>query len=195
MSATAARKNMAGKRPEILAPVGGREQLEAAVRCSADAVYMGTKSFNARKNAANFEYDEFRDAVNYCHLHGVKVYLVLNTLISDGEAPSALEHARLACEAGADALIIQDLGLAREIRRYSDIPLHASTQMSVGTLDGLKLLHSLGFKRAVLPRELSFKEIAEIQSCSINTVLSRMQYALKNLRCYLEKIDSGNLVK
>lgn len=150
---------MAGNRPEILAPVGAREQLEAAVRCSADAVYLGTKSFNARKNAANFEYDEFKDAVDYCHVRGVKVYSVLNTLISDTEMPEALEQARLACDAGVDALIIQDLGLAREIRKCSDIPLHASTQMSVGTLDGLKLLHSLGFKRAVLPRELSFKEI------------------------------------
>ena len=161
MSATA-RKNMAGKLPEILAPVGGREQLEAAVRCSADAVYLGTKSFNARQNATNFEYDEFKDAVDYCHIRGVKVYLVLNTLISDGELDSALEQARLACEAGVDALIVQDLGLARQIRRCSDIPLHASTQMSVGTLEGIKLLHSLGFKRAVLPRELSFGEIEYI---------------------------------
>ncbi len=150
---------MAGNRPEILAPVGGWEQLEAAVRCSADAVYLGTKSFNARKNATNFEYDEFKKAVDYCHLHKVKVYSVLNTLISDSELSAATEQARLACEAGADALIIQDLGLAKEIRKHSNIPLHASTQMSVGTLDGLKLLHSLGFKRAVLPRELSFKEI------------------------------------
>lgn len=153
---------MAGNFPEILAPVGGREQLEAAVRCSADAVYLGTKSFNARQNAANFEYDEFKDAVDYCHIRGVKVYLVLNTLVSDGELDNALEQVRIACEAGADAVIVQDLGLAREIRRCSDIPLHASTQMSVGTLEGIKLLHSLGFKRAVLPRELSFSEIEYI---------------------------------
>lgn len=153
---------MAGKIPEILAPVGGREQLEAAVRCSADAVYLGTKSFNARQNATNFEYDEFKDAVDYCHVRGVKVYLVLNTLISDGELDSALEQVRLACQAGVDALIVQDLGLAGEIRKCSDIPLHASTQMSVGTLEGIKLLHSLGFKRAVLPRELSLDEIKHI---------------------------------
>ncbi len=153
---------MAGRFPEILAPVGGREQLEAAVRCSADAVYFGAKNFNARQNATNFEYDEFKDAVDYCRIRGVKVYSVLNTLISDSELDSALEQARLACEAGVDALIVQDLGLAAQIRRCSDIPLHASTQMSVGTLDGIKLLHSLGFKRAVLPRELSFKEIEYI---------------------------------
>ena len=153
---------MAGNFPEILAPVGGREQLEAAVRCSADAVYLGTKSFNARQNATNFEYDEFKAAVDYCHIRGVKVYLVLNTLISDSELCKALEQARLAVEAKVDALIVQDLGLAGQIRRCSDIPLHASTQMSVGTLEGIKLLHSLGFKRAVLPRELSFSEIEYI---------------------------------
>ena len=153
---------MAGNFPEILAPVGGREQLEAAVRCSADAVYLGTKAFNARQNATNFQYDEFKAAVDYCHIRGVKVYQVLNTLVSDAELDDALEQVRLACEAGVDALIVQDLGLAGEIRKRSDIPLHASTQMSVGTLEGIKLLHSLGFKRAVLPRELSFSEIEYI---------------------------------
>lgn len=162
MSVTAISRAMAGNFSEILAPVGGREQLEAAVRCSADAVYLGAKSFNARQNATNFEYDEFKDAVDYCHIRGVKVYLVLNTLISDSELDRALEQARLACDAGVDALIVQDLGLAGQIRRCSDIPLHASTQMSVGTLEGIKLLHSLGFKRAVLPRELSFGEIEYI---------------------------------
>ncbi|MBR5774226.1 MAG: U32 family peptidase, partial [Clostridia bacterium] len=153
---------MAGNFPEILAPVGGREQLEAAVRCGADAVYLGAKSFNARQNATNFEYDEFSDAVDYCHVRGVKVYLVLNTLISDAELEAALEQAMLATRAGVDAIIIQDIGLAAEIRKRSDIPLHASTQMSVGTLEGIKILHSLGFKRAVLPRELSFSEIEYI---------------------------------
>lgn len=162
MSATVKRINMAGNFPEILAPVGGREQLEAAVRCSADAVYLGTKAFNARQNATNFQYDEFKAAVDYCHIRGVKVYQVLNTLVSDAELDDALEQVRLACEAGVDALIVQDLGLAGEIRKRSDIPLHASTQMSVGTLEGIKLLHSLGFKRAVLPRELSFSEIEYI---------------------------------
>ncbi len=162
MSAIAKKRNMAGNFPEILAPVGGREQLEAAVRCSADAVYLGTKSFNARQNAANFEYDEFKSAARYCHIRGVKVYQVLNTLVSDAELDNALEQVRLACEAGVDALIVQDLGLASVIRKCSDIPLHASTQMSVGTLEGIKLLHSLGFKRAVLPRELSFSEIEYI---------------------------------
>ena len=161
-SAEEATAAMAGNFSEILAPVGGREQLEAAVRCRADAVYLGTKSFNARQNATNFEYDELKDAVDCCHIRGVKVYQVLNTLVSDAEIDSALEQVRLACEAGVDALIVQDLGLARLVRQCSDIPLHASTQMSVGTLEGIELLHSLGFKRAVLPRELSFKEIEHI---------------------------------
>lgn len=166
MSVLAARQPMAGNFAEILAPVGGREQLEAAVRCRADAVYLGTKSFNARQNATNFEYDELKSAVDYCHVRGVKVYQVLNTLVSDSELPSALEQVRLACEAGVDAVIVQDLGLASQIRKCSNIPLHASTQMSVGTLEGIRLLHSLGFKRAVLPRELSLEEIEYIAKSS-----------------------------
>ncbi len=148
---------------EILAPAGSMESVIAAVRSGADAVYLGTKSFNARRNADNFDGDSLKNAVDYCHKHGVKVHLTLNTLISDGELDDAQEAVRLACEAGVDAIIVQDLGLADIIRRCApDMPMHASTQMSVQTPAGLKKLKKLGFTRAVLPRELSREEIRKL---------------------------------
>lgn len=148
---------------EILAPAGSMESVIAAVRSGADAVYLGTKDFNARRNADNFDYSELKNAVDYCHKHGVKVHLTLNTLISDGELDDAQDAVRLACEAGVDAIIVQDLGLADIIRRCApDMPMHASTQMTVQTPAGLKKLKKLGFTRAVLPRELSMEEIRNL---------------------------------
>lgn len=148
---------------EILAPAGSMESVIAAVRSGADAVYLGTKDFNARRNADNFDFSELKNAVDYCHKHGVKVHLTLNTLISDGELDDAQEAVRLACEAGVDAIIVQDLGLADIIRRCApDMPMHASTQMTVQTPAGLKKLKRLGFTRAVLPRELSMEEIRNL---------------------------------
>lgn len=148
---------------EILAPAGSMESVIAAVRSGADAVYLGTKDFNARRNADNFDYDGLKNAVDYCHKHGVKVHLTLNTLIADGELDNAQETVRIACETGVDAIIVQDLGLADIIRRCApDMPMHASTQMSVQTPAGLKKLKKLGFTRAVLPRELSREEIKNL---------------------------------
>ena len=145
---------------EILAPAGSQESLVAAVRSGADAVYLGIQSFNARRSADNFDADGLKNAVQYCHKHGVKVHLTLNTLVSDGELDEAQDAVRLACEAGVDAIIVQDIGLADIIHRTApDMPMHASTQMSVQTLDGLKMLKKLGFTRAVLPREMSKDEI------------------------------------
>ncbi len=148
---------------EILAPAGSMESVIAAVRSGADAVYLGTKDFNARRNADNFDFSGLKNAVDYCHKHGVKVHLTLNTLISDGELDDAQDAVRLACEAGVDAIIVQDLGLADIIRRCApDMPMHASTQMTVQTPAGLKKLKKLGFTRAVLPRELSMEEIRNL---------------------------------
>lgn len=150
---------------EILAPAGGFEALTAAVRCGADAVYLGGKSLNARRNASNFSDEELADAVAYCHARGVRVYLTLNTLVADGELETAYEAVRLACSSGADALILQDIGLASIVRQgCPDMPLHASTQMSVQSIDGVRELEKAGFTRVVLPRELSEKEIAEISA-------------------------------
>ncbi len=148
---------------EILAPAGSFEALQAAVRCGANAVYLGGKAFNARRNAANFDGDELKNAVDYCHKRNVKVYLTLNTLVSDNEMQTAYDAIKSACEAGIDAFIVQDIGLAALVRRVcSSAVLHASTQMSVQSIEGIRVLENLGFSRAVLPRELSEKEIAVI---------------------------------
>lgn len=148
------------KRIEILAPAGSEEALKAAVLSGADAVYLGVGSFNARKNAKNFTEETLCEAVEYCHSRGVKVHVTLNTLIKDTELPSAIDTVKMICRSGADALIIQDLGIAKAVREICpDIEMHASTQMSTGTLEGLKKLKEMGFKRAVLPRELSLEEI------------------------------------
>ena len=152
---------------EILAPAGTREALIAAVRCGANAVYLGGKLLNARRNAGNFDDEALKEAVRYCHERGVQVYLTLNTLVRDAELKDAEHMLALSCEAGIDALITQDLGIARLARNCApDIPLHASTQMSVQTLAGLEELKSLGFTRAVLPRELTLGEITALAAHS-----------------------------
>ena len=154
-------------KPEILAPAGSFDSLTAAVRCGADAVYLGGRELNARRNAANFSNEELAQAVEYCHARGVKVYITLNTLVRDDEMETAMNAVRCACDVKADALILQDIGLTSLIRRAApDMPLHASTQTSVQTLDGIKMLADMGFCRAVLPRELSKKEIEKIAAQS-----------------------------
>lgn len=148
---------------EILAPVGSAEALIAAVRSGANAVYLGAKTLNARRNASNFSNEELEAAVEYCHARNVKVYLTLNTLVSDDELKSAYEVIKLACKISVDALILQDLGLVALVRRVcSSVPMHASTQMSVQSVFGIQILKDLGFVRTVLPRELSKKEINAI---------------------------------
>ncbi len=149
---------------EILAPAGTWGALTAAVRSGANAVYLGIGDFNARRNAANFQLSELKDIITYCHIRGVKVHLALNTLVSDTELPAALEIIECGCASGADAFIIQDLGLARLVHAVApDMPLHASTQMAVMNPAGFRLLESLGFTRVVLPRELSLQEIRDIR--------------------------------
>ncbi len=148
---------------EILAPAGGREQLEAAVRANADAVYLGYGSFNARRNAKNFTLEELTDAVKYCHAHGVKVHAAINTLVTDEEISTAYEDIKAVANLGIDAVIVQDLGVARIIREcFPHLEMHASTQLTVHNVAGVRELEALGFKRAVLSRELSFDEIKHI---------------------------------
>ena len=149
---------------EILAPAGSIDSVYAAVRCGANAVYLGSKAFNARRNAANFSYEELKTAVDYCHSHGVKVYLTLNTLVNDSELKTASEEIERACSLPADALLLQDLGLVKIIKKIApDMPLHASTQMSVQSAEGVKFLEEAGFSRVVLARELSLEEIKDIR--------------------------------
>jgi len=141
---------------ELLSPAGSPEALLAAVQNGADAVYMGLGSFNARRSARNFTDDTFPQAVDYCHRHGVKVYLTLNTLLTDRELPEAAETLRKASVWGVDAVLVQDWGLWLLARQVApDQPLHASTQMSLHTLAGARLAAELGMERVVLARELS----------------------------------------
>ena len=148
---------------ELLAPAGSMEALTAAVQNGADAVYLGYGDFNARRNAKNFTWEEAAQAVSYCHLRGCRVHLTLNTLLTDRELPAAAEVAAHASDAGVDAVIVQDLGVARMLRQsVPDLPIHGSTQMSVHSLDGVKLCADLGMERVVLGRELSRDQIAYI---------------------------------
>lgn len=152
---------------EILAPCGGMESVEAAVKSGADAVYLGAKEFSARASAHNFDFDEMERAIKYCHTCGVKVYLTANTVIFDRECERALNTVIKANNAGIDGVIIQDFGLVSLIKRYApNIRLHGSTQMSVHSPSGAKFLEGLGFKRVVLSRELSKEEIIEIRKAT-----------------------------
>lgn len=148
---------------EILAPAGSMESVVAAVRSGADAVYLGLKDFSARQDAENFSLEELKEAADYCHIRGVKVYVTMNTLIFDDEMQYAAETVKSACDCDIDALIVQDIGFASLVRRCCpELPLHASTQMSIHTLSGVKFLKEMGFKRVVLSRELSREEIKYI---------------------------------
>ena len=148
---------------ELLSPVGDFECLKAAVQNGADAVYFGASSFNARAFASNFDNDILEKAITYAKLRGVKTNLTLNTLIKNNEMNEAIEVAKKAYEYGIDAIIVQDLGLARYlIKNFPGLAIHGSTQMSVHNLEGVLELQKMGFSRVVLSRELSLQEIEYI---------------------------------
>lgn len=143
-------------RPELLSPAGSWEALVAAVQSGADAIFLGFGDFNARRNAKNFSAEEFAEAIRYCHLRGVKVYLTMNTCLTDRELPGAAETARHAARCGVDAILVQDFGVLQMLQQVvPETHLHASTQMSLFTLGGVKEAARLGITRAVLARELS----------------------------------------
>ena len=148
---------------ELLSPAGRWEAMEAAVQNGADAVYLGCGPFNARRGAENFTPEQLPEAVRYCHLRGAKVYLTVNTLLSDRELPQAEELLRLASRCGVDGVIVQDWGLAALARKaVPDLPLHGSTQMTVHTLAGAEEAARLGMRCVVLGRELSREDAALI---------------------------------
>ena len=145
---------------ELLSPAGSPEAVIAAVQNGADAVYLGLGDFNARRGAKNFTGEEFEKAARYCRIRGCKVYVTLNTLISDREIEDASRCARMAQRYGADGIIIQDIGLVKVLRDVvPDMPLHASTQMSIHDLAGAVAAAEMGIKRVVLARELSLEQI------------------------------------
>ena len=149
---------------EILAPVGAKEQLYAAVRCGANAVYLGAGDFNARRNAENFTNDDLSEAIKYCHLRNVKVYVTLNTLIFDKEIADLYDCVKSIAKSGADAVIIQDFAVLKAVKDICpEMPIHASTQMAVHNVSGAEFLEKLGFSRIVLARELSLTEIKMIR--------------------------------
>ena len=157
--------------PELLAPAGDFECLVAAVKGGADAVYIGGKMFSARAYAKNFDLDEIKKAVAYCHLHGVKLYVTMNILVFDNELDEAVSFAKDLYRVGVDALIIADVGLISAIRRaVPDFELHASTQMSVNNSLGADLAYDLGCTRVVLARELSGKNMKDVtENCKAET--------------------------
>lgn len=156
--------------PEILAPAGSFESLTAALRTGADAVYLGGKKFSARNNADNFSTDELSDAVKLCHKYGAKIYLAVNTIISDDETADFCSYIKSVAEMGIDGYIVQDLGAVEIIRNaVPDAVLHASTQMSVHTVAGVRLLRESGFARVVPARELSADTLEKICREDIET--------------------------
>ena len=186
-------------KPEILAPAGSREALTAAVRCGANAVYLGGKSLSARQNAQNFDARELQEAVAYCHMRDVKVYLTLNTLVTDSQMPLLTRAAQEALAAGVDAVLVQDLGVLRFLRSCCpELPLHASTQMAVHNLPSARAAVELGCSRVVLARECSRAEIEAITAqCGAETevfVHGALCMSLSG-QCYLSSMigrRSGN---
>ncbi len=149
--------------PELLAPAGSFEGVRAAVQSGATAVYMGFGTFNARRGAKNFTKEEMRQAISYCRARGVKTNITFNILALDKERQDAINDIKFLNEAGADALIVQDLGVAKLIKECApDMPIHASTQMTIHTLDGALIAKELGFSRVVLSRECTLEQIKYI---------------------------------
>ena len=152
---------------EILAPAGSEEVLRAAVFAGADAVYLGGVSFGARAKAKNFSNDELSDAVRFCRIRGVKIYVTVNTLIKDTEMAAALDFVRFLASLSIDAVLVQDMGLFSFLRECApDLPLHASTQTSIHTPAGARFFEEFGAQRVVIARELSLSEIKEISEKS-----------------------------
>ena len=163
------RKGLIMNNIELLSPVGDFECLKAAIQNGANAVYLGASMFSARANAKNFNLEELKNAIEYAALRNVKIHLALNTLIKNEEWNDAIQLAATAYKYGVSAIIVQDIGLAKAlIKTFPDLPIHASTQMSIHNLEGVKIAKEMGFSRVVLSRELSIDEIRFIHAnCDI----------------------------
>ncbi|MGL5613215.1 MAG: peptidase U32 family protein, partial [Cetobacterium sp.] len=152
---------------KIVAPAGSIERFHAAIKAGADEIYMGLKGFGARRNAVNLTLEEYKEALDYAHARGVKVFLTLNTIMMDVEIEAIAINLRELYKHGLDAVIVQDFGLAEFIKvNFPDLELHGSTQMTVANHIEANYLKSIGFERVVLPRELTFEEIKEIREKS-----------------------------
>ena len=180
---------------ELLAPAGNTECLYAAAENGADAVYFAGKLFGARSYAENFSDDEIKSAVRYCHLRGVKVYITVNTLVSDREIPEAMEYLKFLNNIGVDAVIVQDLGLAMLIREnFPFLPIHGSTQITVHNTEGVLALEKMGMEQVVLSRELSLKEIEKISketSAKLEIFAHGALCMCYSGQCYLSSVLGG----
>jgi putative protease len=152
------------RRPEVLAPAGDDESMRAAIRAGADAVYFGLQGFNARARAKNFDVAQLETTMRSLHEHGVKGYVTLNTLVFESELTSVESAIRACATAGVDAVIVQDIGVARLVRAIApELPIHASTQMTCTDAGAVEFARSLGASRVILARELSVSEIEAIR--------------------------------
>lgn len=152
------------KKPELLAPAGNMDSLKAAISAGCDAVYLGGKSFGARNFACNFSDEELIYAIKYAHIYGVKVYVTVNTLIFEREIDTFMKYIDFLHKHDVDAIIMQDLGMMDLVRQtYPNLEIHASTQMHIHNLEGVKLVKKLGLKRVVLARETNIEEIEKIK--------------------------------
>ena len=155
------------KKIELLAPAGDMTSLKMAIEAGADAIYLGGKNFGARAYSKNFDNTEIVEAINYAHLYGVKVYVTLNTLIYDKEVKDFLNYVEFLHKNNVDAVLLQDIGMLDYLRKvFPNLECHASTQMNIHNIDGIKMMEKFGVKRVVLSRELSFKQIKEIRNSS-----------------------------
>ena len=154
---------------EILSPAGSIESVKAAIMSGADAVYMGYGDFNARRNAKNFTLEELKESINLCNLHNVNIYITMNILLNDRELKDATDFIKLISSLNITAVIVQDLGVLKLIKEISpELPVHASTQLTIHNLDGVLNASKLGFSRVVLSRELSYENIKYIsENCDI----------------------------
>ena len=149
---------------KIVAPAGNMERFYSAVNAGADEIYMGLKGFGARRNAENFTLEEFKQALDYAHERGTRIFLTLNTLMKNVEIEFLYQNFKALYEHGLDAVIVQDLGYFRFLKEnFPDIDYHGSTQMTAANHVEANYLKSIGFKRVVLPREMSFEEIKKIR--------------------------------
>lgn len=182
-------------KPELLAPVGSMESLIAAVQNGCDAVYLGGKSFSARAFAPNFTESEIKQALNYAHFFGVRVYITVNTLYKDDELEKLLEYVMRLYHSGVDAIILQDIGVSRLIKKqFPDLEIHASTQMTIHNSEGAQKLKKWGFNRVVLARELTLDEIKEIvakSSIEVETFIHGALCVCYSGQCLMSSMIGG----
>ena len=180
---------------KIVAPAGNLERFYSAVNAGADEIYMGIKGFGARRNAENFTLEEYKEAIDYAHKRGSRIFLTLNTLMKNVEIDFLYTNLKALYEYGLDAIIVQDLGYFRFIKEnFPDIDIHGSTQMTVANHFEAEYLRKLGFKRVVLPREMTFEEIKKIRentSIELEVFVSGALCISYSGNCYMSSFIGG----